>query len=463
MTDIHPFTISTIGGGFNGSAVNYHIIRHLIHHYNGRREMPAVHLNMFDKGGRFYAGEPYETSYDDDYILNQPAALMSLDHRKPMLCASDLNVAPAAFVPRNRYNIHLKKQVDDAIKDASLRDMPLSFSPISDNVTRLDNAERGFQLTTLQQPPILSDVGILMEGHPVNQTFVAFKQNPLFISGHVSTSYLQERLQSGILPGVATIGGLSQTGQDGQKRLNSAGYTGLNYMIADGDPEIDGPWPFHDHYRKPKPGYEPRYLTPEHFQATQNWSYDGLKKAYFAEINEAQAHGFDVGHILRAIPFDDLATGPFPDADLARFKTAITRKRSRPTPPEKFAEYQHSLSRIRFVEGRLKPDNIEELPNGFALHDLLPNGKPLKVGLIIDGAPYDRHALSPLTQNAIDIGAMTLGVNGRVTPGQQKNPRLFANLPNCYEMWGVETFRECNYDIARAAANIGLGLQALKL
>jgi len=151
-------TIAIIGGGFSGTLLSLHLLRHC---------PPPTRLMLIERNSQFGRGLAYATG-NASHILNVPAARMSAFHDRPddflnWLTSQPGNEdsGPGTFAPRRAFGAYIRALLNDEIKRSGREWLEL----VKGDVIGLDRGAHPLVLTLDRDRSIRADFVVLATGN----------------------------------------------------------------------------------------------------------------------------------------------------------------------------------------------------------------------------------------------------------------------------------------------------------
>lgn len=461
-TDSHsrtpaPKTIAIVGGGFTGSTIAIQQAQHYAALIKQGHELPPLHLKLIDRDGAFGTGLPYGTQ-DSVFLLNQPADAMSPFPDDVGHFTRWLGADGNTFATRHDYGVYLKETLKAAFNAVAAAGLPVTLETVQDTIGSLTLAEDRAVLGAAHGN-IDADAVIIATGHEKNDFLHDCRTHENFFTSVYSVDEVRLALQGTQADDSIVIIGTGQSMLDALATIDQAAFPGKIYAVSRHGVE---PWPYYpEHYAaNGNAPYRPAFVTPDALDG--KWSYEDLRDAIQKEFKLAQALGYDIGHALTAIDFDALKDAAPEENGLAEFRHHWAKIYGNPSPPQRFALFESYKNdgRLEIVSHAVRNETIEPQEKGYVAH---LGGKlgDVRAAAIFNAVAYDQRSLaSPLLRIAAAQDALHLSHDGRVAPGQQRDPRLFvAGPPVSPDKWGVETFRDNNAVTARASVDTVFKLQ----
>jgi hypothetical protein len=433
-------TITIVGAGLSGRSIAVQQAWHYAELKKERPDLPPLHIRLIDGAGG--AGPAYETK-DDAFLLNQPASAMSPFPQDPGHFTRWLGGTGNEFATRAQYGAYLKSLLPEAFTAAARAGVPVKCEEVRANVFGLALTEDAATVFT-SRGVHAAEALVLATGHARG----AFLRGLEGEKGFFSTPYTSEDVKAALLEdrhGAVAIAGSGACALDALGALDRAGYKGDIHVISR---NLVEPWAYHPgHYNDNRPAYLPHFLAPEY--ARENGVARG---ALEQEIARGRAQGYDVGHVLAAIDFDALEGVK----GVKELRALWAHYYGNPAPPSRVELYEgyKEQGRLHLVKAEVREDKVEKIRGGWRVAGL-------EVSALFNCAGvFTRDPLaSPLLRQAEREGALRHSFNAAVAPGAQKHPLLFVAGPAVSpDKWGVETFRDNNFDVAKRS--VGQALHA---
>ena len=155
-------SITIVGGGFSGTMLSLHLLRHCA---------PGTHVRLIERRRQFGPGLAYSTD-NPNHLLNVPAGRMSAFADRPTHFLDWLRAQPlqdlggampdnGSFVPRRLFGRYIRQTLHDALRARS----PVHLELLHGNVASVVPAPRGLQLNIEGGHTIATDMAVLALGN----------------------------------------------------------------------------------------------------------------------------------------------------------------------------------------------------------------------------------------------------------------------------------------------------------
>jgi uncharacterized NAD(P)/FAD-binding protein YdhS len=222
-------TIAVIGGGFSGTLLSLHLLRHC---------PPPTRLLLIERNSQFGRGLAYSTG-NANHFLNVPAGRMSAFHDRPNHFLEWLTklpddqregVVPTAgtFVPRQLFGNYVRTLLNEEIKRSGRERLEL----VRGRVLSLDRSPRPLVLTLDRDRTIQADLAVLAVGNfppaPMPVSTASFYDSPFYRPDPWAPDALTE-LDAG---SAILLIGTGLTMVDAVVSLLDQGHTGPIYALS---------------------------------------------------------------------------------------------------------------------------------------------------------------------------------------------------------------------------------------
>jgi hypothetical protein len=475
--------IAVIGAGYCGSTTIIHQINYFIEkmkeaNQSGQQNDTATRINikLIEKSGAYGTGTAYSEE-NGDCLLNQNTDAMSPFPNAPDHFTQWLNkhgyetkvYDGREFVERRVYGIYLQDILEERLADAKEQNLNISIEKVNykiDDIAVQNHRQHSdYTLSSACGHSIHAKSVVFATGHVKSNFLQEFEGSPHYSCGVCETEKVKDFVArdktSSRKHNRVLVVGTGQSMMDHVVALKRHGYEGKVYAVSRTQVE---PWCYNpDSYTDDgKPPYKLQIFTSQLIKKNPNISKESLYAILNEEFNLAKGQGYDVGHVLSKIRFQQFKPLKKDTADVLAVKKRAydicMKVYGNPTCPEKFKVYQEmrDSGQLKFVQGEVTAQNMT-IDQDVVVQGLAKRNKKARFDHIFNGASFDRNpAANPIVQKAIGSKIIVQKAYNLIVANARAKGAYLAGMLFSPEKWGVESFRQNNIDIAKASIDYAL-------